>query len=430
MPGNPSGSGSTGRRRQSIDVARSALPMAGTVLCTVAGVGILAFAFLRAPGPDRLEQHAAVAAEPEAAVLAQPATADVDTAPAAVPVADAPGVVAPVAVAPVAVAPVVVAPVAELAVAELQVADLPVADLPVAVDVPAPIFPASLSWQAIFGTHTDPAARRPAEPDVDDSAERRRQMRAAAERQRLDAAAHAAKAAGVHQPAGAAQPPRRQLNPEQLNVARFISSQYRIAVDASGEFVYHAFRAARDIKVDPLLILAVMSVESSFNPLAQSSKGAQGLMQVLTRVHADRFMPFGGITAAFDPVANIRVGSTILKEYLEREGSVEGALKSYVGAALLAHDNGYGAKVLGERERIAAAAAGLPVPVPTSTQPARRAATQTVPAAAGGGPQAAPSTLATAGETNGPASSGTSVDVTAVDPDRAGYPRARTLSDI
>jgi soluble lytic murein transglycosylase-like protein len=158
--------------------------------------------------------------------------------------------------------------------------------------------------------------------------------------------------------AGSGAAPRRQLSQEQANVARFISGKYRVAVDASGEFVYYAFRNAREMKLDPFLILAVMSVESSFNPLAQSGKGAQGLMQVLTRVHADRFVPFGGVTAAFDPVANIRVGSLILKEYLDREGSVEGALKSYVGAALLAHDNGYAAKVLSERERIAAAAAG------------------------------------------------------------------------
>src|SRR5690606_18849444 len=89
---------------------------------------------------------------------------------------------------------------------------------------------------------------------------------------------------------------------------------------------------------------------------ARSSAGAQGLMQVLTRVHLDKFAPYGGARAAFDPVANITVGSRILKEYLVREGTVEGALKSYVGAALLSHDFGYGNKVLTERTRIAAAA--------------------------------------------------------------------------
>lgn len=154
-----------------------------------------------------------------------------------------------------------------------------------------------------------------------------------------------------------ARPPLK-LTEEQRNIARFIASKYRVAVDDVQHFVAHAYRAARDFRLDPHLILAVVSIESSFNPNARSPKGAQGLMQVLTRVHTDKFAPFGGAAAAFDPVANITVGSAILKEYLVREGSVEGALKSYVGAALLSHDFGYGRKVLTERERIAAAAQG------------------------------------------------------------------------
>jgi soluble lytic murein transglycosylase-like protein len=161
------------------------------------------------------------------------------------------------------------------------------------------------------------------------------------------------------------------LDPEQLNIARFIAARYRVGVESTSEFVYHAYRAARDVKVDPMLVLAVMSVESRFNPKAQSHAGAQGLMQVLTRVHAEKFQPFGGIPAAFDPVANIRVGSAILKEYIKREGSVEGALKSYVGAALAEHDGGYGVKVLNARERIAAAAAGRPIPVEVVAAPVR-----------------------------------------------------------
>lgn len=162
--------------------------------------------------------------------------------------------------------------------------------------------------------------------------------------------------------------PAVRLDREQSNIARFIASRYRTTLETTNQFVFHAYQAARDAKIDPMLVLAVMSVESSFDPRAQSSAGAQGLMQVLTRVHAEKFLPFGGIPAAFDPVANIRVGSGILKEYLKREGTVEGALKSYVGAAFLQDDGGYGQKVLNARERIAAAAAGKPLPpelVPT-----------------------------------------------------------------
>jgi hypothetical protein len=153
-----------------------------------------------------------------------------------------------------------------------------------------------------------------------------------------------------------------RLNREQQNIARFIAQHYRLSLDRTSEFVHQVYRAARDIKLDPLLVLAVMSVESSFNPFAQSHAGAQGLMQVLTRVHVEKFLPFGGVPAAFDPVANIRVGSAILKEYLQREGTVEGALKSYVGAALAEDDGGYGLKVLNARARLAAAAAGKAIP--------------------------------------------------------------------
>jgi hypothetical protein len=166
-------------------------------------------------------------------------------------------------------------------------------------------------------------------------------------------------------PIAASAPARHgvRLSTEQQNVARFIARRYRLAADQTQVLVEQAYRIARESKLDPWLVLAVISVESSFNPRAQSNKGAQGLMQVLTRVHAEKFAPFGGVAAAFDPLANMRVGTQILKEYIVRaEGSVENALKSYVGAALLPHDGGYGAKVLFERERIAAAASGRPQP--------------------------------------------------------------------
>lgn len=158
------------------------------------------------------------------------------------------------------------------------------------------------------------------------------------------------------------QRPSLKLTPEQQKIAQFVAKKYRIAVGDVQHHVAYAYRAAKEFRLDPYLVLAVMSIESSFNPHARSPAGAQGLMQVLTRVHVDKFAPFGGASAAFDPMANISVGSRILKEYLVREGSVEGALKSYVGAALHDHDWGYGYKVLSERERIAAAAAGRPIP--------------------------------------------------------------------
>jgi soluble lytic murein transglycosylase-like protein len=154
-----------------------------------------------------------------------------------------------------------------------------------------------------------------------------------------------------------------RLTPEQSNLARFIALRYRVALERAQVFVDAAYRAARDYRLDPALILAVISVESGFDPSAVSPAGAHGLMQVLTRVHVDRFQPFGGAAAAFDPIANIRVGAQILREYIARDGSVENALRAYVGAATAPDDQGYGAKVLAERARFSAVAAGRVLPV-------------------------------------------------------------------
>jgi hypothetical protein len=101
-----------------------------------------------------------------------------------------------------------------------------------------------------------------------------------------------------------------------------------------------------------------MAVESSFNPFAQSPVGAQGLMQVMTKVHDDKYEAFGGNFAAFDPVSNLRVGAQVLKECITRAGGLEGGLRSYVGAANLPDDGGYAGKVLAEQSHLRLVASG------------------------------------------------------------------------
>src|SRR5699024_9736668 len=115
---------------------------------------------------------------------------------------------------------------------------------------------------------------------------------------------------------------------QQQHVTAWLSKRYRVAGDAANMFVATAYLTARDIKLDPLLILAVMAIESRLNPFAESPVGAQGLMQVMSKVHHARFAELGGAKAALNPVANIRVGSEILKEYVSRGGSVEAGLKT------------------------------------------------------------------------------------------------------
>ena len=144
----------------------------------------------------------------------------------------------------------------------------------------------------------------------------------------------------------------KELPKDQAAVAYWISKKYRVAAEPIAALVAEAYELGAQQKLDPTLILAVMAIESSFNPFAHRSVGAQGLMQVMTRVHTEKYDSFGGNHAAFDPISNLRVGAAILKEYVQITGSVEGALKYYVGAANLPSDGGYAAKVLAEHRRM------------------------------------------------------------------------------
>jgi Transglycosylase SLT domain len=155
----------------------------------------------------------------------------------------------------------------------------------------------------------------------------------------------------------------RDLPRQQAAVAGWISRRYKVAPEPISRIVQEAWELGQRAQLDPTLILAIMAVESSFNPFAQSPVGAQGLMQVMTRVHDDKYEAFGGQHAAFDPLTNLRVGVQVLKECIARAGSLEGGLRFYVGAANLPDDGGYASKVLGEQANLKLVATGKPVPV-------------------------------------------------------------------
>jgi len=152
-----------------------------------------------------------------------------------------------------------------------------------------------------------------------------------------------------------------ELPEQQAKVTYWLSRKYRVAPEPLGALVSEAFAVGEKVNLDPTLILAVMAVESRFNPFAQSPVGAQGLMQVLTRVHTDKYEDFGGQLAAFDPVSNLRVGVQVLKDAIRRAGSVEGGLRLYVGA-VTTDGSGYINKVMAEHLRIQSVASGKPVP--------------------------------------------------------------------
>jgi soluble lytic murein transglycosylase-like protein len=150
------------------------------------------------------------------------------------------------------------------------------------------------------------------------------------------------------QPAGVTEVP---LNREQQAVAEFIAKRYRVAEDAAAGFVVIAYRAGEQHRVDPLLILAVMAIESRYNPVAESVMGARGLMQVIPKYHPEKLEPHGGELALLEPEVNIHVGAQILREYHRRFGDIETALQMYAGA-FDEPTSQYASKVFAEKARL------------------------------------------------------------------------------
>jgi soluble lytic murein transglycosylase-like protein len=178
------------------------------------------------------------------------------------------------------------------------------------------------------------------------------------------AAAAPAAAPAVQQPAAdtvaaapapaeiAASAPAAAENSRFRALSEFLAKRYRVSQAVTFDLVTMAHTAGRQMGLDPLLIIAVMAVESRFNPIAESVAGAKGLMQVIPKYHLERFREFGGEKyAVFDPETNILVGSQILKDYLARTGSLNSALQLYVGASD-EEDVPYIDKVMTEKQRL------------------------------------------------------------------------------
>ena len=130
-----------------------------------------------------------------------------------------------------------------------------------------------------------------------------------------------------------------------------VSRRFLVAAAITERMVAAAHRAADEVGLDPLLVLAVVAVESRFNPIAESGMGAKGLMQIIPRFHLDKLRAAGGEDAVFDPESNIMVGARILQEYVYRTGTLVAGLQQYNGASRDANAY-YAQRVMAERERL------------------------------------------------------------------------------
>ncbi|ERJ40643.1 Soluble lytic murein transglycosylase [Burkholderia sp. AU4i] len=183
-------------------------------------------------------------------------------------------------------------------------------------------------------------------------------------------------------------------NREQALVATYLSRRYRVAQEPLGQLVKAAFQTGRDVGLDPLLLLSVMAIESGFNPYAESGVGAKGLMQVMSKVHSDKFEYFGGTDTALQPLANLQVGALVLKDCIARGGSLANGLRLYNGSTN-PDDTAYGAKVMAERSRLRDVSHGRSVPVNAPQAPAKPIVTAAAVTAAAGGAKRVHATLET-----------------------------------
>ena len=147
------------------------------------------------------------------------------------------------------------------------------------------------------------------------------------------------------------EPTAEALSPKMRGALDYVSRRYHVSTNALLPIFATAQEAGRELRLDPLLIVAVIGVESGFNPFSQSVFGAQGLMQVVPRFHLDKLPDEADKSAFLDPVINVQVGARVLEESIRRNGGLENGLQQFGGAI---NDPGrrYSIKVLAEKQRL------------------------------------------------------------------------------
>ena len=149
--------------------------------------------------------------------------------------------------------------------------------------------------------------------------------------------------------------PAAVLSPRMQGALDYVKRRYKVAPEALVPVFEIAQLIGKEMRIDPLLIVAMIGIESGFNPFAESSFGARGLMQVIPRFHRDKVPQGANDSSLLDPVVNIRVGVLVLEEAIRRSGgSLIAGLQQYAGSSDT--QASYANKVLAEKERLEQAA--------------------------------------------------------------------------
>ena len=144
----------------------------------------------------------------------------------------------------------------------------------------------------------------------------------------------------------------KDLPKDQMAVAQSLSRRYKVSPEPIGALVSEAWAIGERSQIAPTLILAVMAIESRFNPFASGSQGGMGLMQIEPAVHSNALTAFGGRLAAFDPLTNLRVGARHLQFLIQQSVSIEDALRLYALDSGQINDEQYVDRVLNEQKQL------------------------------------------------------------------------------
>lgn len=144
----------------------------------------------------------------------------------------------------------------------------------------------------------------------------------------------------------------KNLTPDQLAVTRWLSRKYRVSAEPMGALVAQAWASGERSQLAPHLILAIMAIESRFNPFAAGSQGSVGLMQIEVKAHSEALGQFGGPLSAFDPLTNLRVGVKHLQGLIEQTETLEDALWLYGASSGQSSDSQYVERVLAEQQML------------------------------------------------------------------------------
>lgn len=164
--------------------------------------------------------------------------------------------------------------------------------------------------------------------------------------------------------------PIQDLPKDQIAVTQWLSRKYKVSPEPVGALVSEAWSIGERSQIAPTLILAVMAIESRFNPFASGAQGGMGLMQIEPAVHSSALSPFGGRLAAFDPLTNLRVGARHLQFLMQQSVDIEDALRLYALDSGQMNDDQYIDRVLNEQKQLDKITQGVKTASASITHPA------------------------------------------------------------